>query len=121
MTRFPALSFALGLTVAFTFACAGDDIGLGSGDMTIHNDDDIHWELRISDTEDCVIGMNSSINVEATRHFDVMKEGVDEGQSWVCLIHPETDEKSDAIELEDGQHLVIRGGELEEDTTYEDY
>lgn len=112
--RFPIrLAIAAVPAIVFTLACAGEDIGLGDGMITVHNDEAREISVLISDTEDCVIGMHSSVNPEATRTFDIMTD--EQGQSYFCM------DEEVPFPVEDGGHYAIRGGALVKDTTYEAY
>ncbi len=113
MTFPTRLAIAAAPAILFALACAGEDIGLGDGTITVHNDESREIAVLISDTDDCVIGMHGSVNPQATRSFDIMTD--EQGQSYFCI------NEEVPFPVEDGGHYAIRGGALVKDTTYEEY
>jgi len=88
------------LVVAALFAqlCAVEEIGLGTGNITVHNGDDVTHEIVVSDSADCFAGMRTEIGSNVTRDFSVGDN------TFFCV------GKSGGVTVKDGQRYVIRGG-----------
>jgi hypothetical protein len=82
----------------FAQLCMVEEIGLGTGNITVHNDDDGTHEIVVSDTPDCFAGMRTEIGANVTRDFSVGEN------TYFCV------GKSGGVSVKDGQRYIIRGG-----------
>ena len=60
-------------------ACLIEEIGTGSGSITVSNRDSVDYPVVISDNSKCLIGLNSRLEDGAQRSFSVGE------QSYFCL------------------------------------
>ncbi|MBN2798802.1 MAG: hypothetical protein JXX28_06590 [Deltaproteobacteria bacterium] len=93
---------AIALLTALT-ACDVEEIGMGDGSITVVNEDTQEVRLLISDNDQCVIGMHSSVNTSTRRVFSIGET------SYVCL-----GEKAPGVAVENGKTYAIKGGKLVE-------
>lgn len=87
--------------MALVLGCAGEDIGLGDGSITIHNRDDAPVTVLIGDAPECVVGMTSTIPAETVRQFDVGEN------TYVCV-----GKRPPGVRVADGAAYVLEGGSL---------
>ncbi len=81
--------------------CATEEIGLGSGTITVHNDDDVNHEIMVSDSATCFAGMRTELGPNTTRAFSI-----DEAGAFFCI------GEGGGAQVQDGRRYVIRGGAL---------
>lgn len=59
--------------------CLAEEIGSGSGSITVSNRDAVDYAIVISDTPDCIIGLKGSLEDNTQRMFGVAEN------SYFCL------------------------------------
>lgn len=84
-------------------ACQVEEIGTGDGSITITNEEDAEISVLISDNDDCVVGLHSSVNTSTRRMFSVGET------SHVCV-----GEAPPGIPVQDGKTYALRDGTLVE-------
>ena len=95
--RLALAAFAL---LSFT-ACEMEEIGTGSGSITVKNADEGTVDVLIADSKDCFAGLRGSVNSSTTRMFSVGEE------SYLCV-----NETRPGFPVKDGGAYVIEGGAL---------
>lgn len=81
--------------------CETEEIGMGSGSITVINDDSAEVRLLITDNAQCVVGLHSSVNSGTRRLFDIGEK------SFVCV-----EENPPGVPVENGKTYHIDGGKL---------
>jgi len=88
--------------VAFAQLCEPvEGIGMGSGSITVHNNDNDTHEVVISDDPSCTVGYRSELHGDTTRMYDVAETG-----SYMCIAG------RGGMKVENGGSYVVRGGAL---------
>ncbi|MFK7930856.1 MAG: hypothetical protein AB8H79_21915 [Myxococcota bacterium] len=85
--------------IAMAAMCEVDEIGVGSGLITVHNDDSVTHEIVVSDNAKCVIGMRTELRPNTTRTFDI-----DENGAFFCV------GGAGGTAVQNGQRYTVRGG-----------
>lgn len=83
------------------FCTVDPGIGMGDGQITVHNADDGTHEVTVSDTPDCVVGMKGELRGDTTRTYDIAEEG-----AFMCI------GDSGGVRVENGRRYTVRGGAL---------
>ena len=88
------------LVAAMLSQCfAVEEFGVGTGSITVHNDNDKPIEVMVSDTNTCFAGLRASLGANTTRQFDVAE------QAFLC-VGPNA---SAGTAVTDGNSYEIRG------------
>jgi len=80
-------------------SCMIEEIGTGDGSITVSNRDAVDYPVVISDTEQCLFGLNSSLEDGTVRTFSVGEK------SFFCL-----KKGGSGISVQDGGKYEVKDG-----------
>lgn len=102
------LSFVLLAALPVLGACEVEEIGLGSGMITVRNADADDYSIVISDNDLCQLGLQSKIENNTTTTFSV-KSDDEAGDSFFC-----TSRGAGGVKVTSGKTYEIKGGAFRE-------
>lgn len=93
------LIVAVAASMLFAELCAIEEIGVGGGLITVHNNDAEVHEIVVSDNPQCVVGLKTELRGNTTRTFDI-----DENGAFFCV------GGAGGVKVTNGARYVVRGG-----------